>query len=179
MQILQQGDRPTLSEVLNRREESDAQLKQMIWKRDGTCGIRFHLNIPGEVKNNETIVRFFEKGVDHIRNTLMFSLIPLLTEKMYYGSTGPEYLAVVEEKDPYKIKRLMVDLEEKISAGRLYDVDVVTREGEVSRESIGAEPRRCFLCERDARICARSRAHSLEELAAWTEKQLQEGLDAE
>ena len=60
----------------------------------------------------------------------------------------------------------MVALEERHPYWRLADLDVLWLEaGEVqsiSREALGYPRRRCFLCDKEAKLCGRSRTHSVE-----------------
>ena len=73
-------------------------------------------------------------------------------------------------------KRLAVELEDSHPLGRLFDVDVIQRilssEGDVedvvpiSRSAIGSSPRRCLICDNEARFCMRQHAHTQEELMA-------------
>lgn len=59
------------------------------------------------------------------------------------------------------IKAAMTAIEEGAPFGRLLDLDVLDASGKkLSREL----PRRCILCRRPAQLCARSRAHSVEQL---------------
>lgn len=62
----------------------------------------------------------------------------------------------------------MVEFEETHPFGRLIDIDIVIlKEGmvvPVSREAFNYAPRQCFICEQTAKVCARNRKHSLEEL---------------
>ncbi len=44
------------------------------------------------------------------------------------------------------------------------DIDVITRDGPMGRDSIGMEPRKCLLCDKPARWCMRARTHTVEEL---------------
>ena len=56
----------------------------------------------------------------------------------------------------------MVQLEDADDLGRLLDLDVLTApDVKLSRPV----PRTCLLCGRQAQLCARSRAHSVEELS--------------
>ena len=59
-------------------------------------------------------------------------------------------------------------MEEGSDLGRLFDLDVLipdeTFPQSISRSRLGAAPRRCLLCEEDAKACARSRAHTMDQL---------------
>ena len=87
----------------------------------------------------------------------------MLYSKTEYIFTGPEGYLVLDAAAK-RIKVLCVQLEERSTTGRLYDIDVHSPLGSVSREQIGFQPRKCLLCERAARLCGRSRRHSVEEL---------------
>ena len=68
-------------------------------------------------------------------------------------------------------KRMACHIEEEHPLGRLFDLDVIDTTGTpVSRSAIGAEPRRCLLCQQEARFCMRNHTHSREELQARIEK---------
>lgn len=55
---------------------------------------------------------------------------------------------------------------------RLYDLDVRSKDKVWTRSDLGAPARLCFLCEQDAKSCARSRRHSVEDMLAWIEQLL-------
>lgn len=63
------------------------------------------------------------------------------------------------------IKKLTVQIEETHPFGRLYDIDVYGMDGKgISRQELGLPVRKCLICDKDAKICGRSRSHSVEEL---------------
>ena len=49
----------------------------------------------------------------------------------------------------------------------------------LSRRDFGRRPRRCYLCERDAKLCAREGGHSQEELIRYMNQQIEAYLDAD
>lgn len=64
-------------------------------------------------------------------------------------------------------KRRTVELEDTHPLGRLFDADIILPEGRpLSRTELGAPPRRCLLCDREARFCMRNGSHTREELHA-------------
>ena len=72
-------------------------------------------------------------------------------------------------------KRLTVELEDTHPLGRLFDADIILPEGRpLSRTELGAPPRRCLLCGRQAQDCARSRRHSVKELTEHIQAMLLE-----
>lgn len=69
------------------------------------------------------------------------------------GSEGAEH-----------VKRAGIFIEENKEYGRIVDVDVIKLDGPLSRSGFYLEPRRCFLCDKDSKECAREGGHTYEEL---------------
>ena len=68
---------------------------------------------------------------------------------------------------PAEVKRAACAMEDTHPLGRLFDLDVLDAAGiPLSRADLGLAPRRCLLCERDARWCMRNHTHTTGELAA-------------
>lgn len=78
--------------------------------------------------------------------------------------TGPEYYLAVSLA-PQELKQRMVKIEETHPYGRLVDLDVLWGNEELKslhRGDLGLPPRRCFMCQEEAKVCGRNRRHSLE-----------------
>ena len=62
----------------------------------------------------------------------------------------------------------MIAIETKISIGRLMDLDVLHLvDGipqPISRQELGFSRRQCYICQNDAKVCSRSRKHSVIEM---------------
>jgi len=70
-----------------------------------------------------------------------------------------------------QVKRLMTAIEESGPLGRLFDIDVLRRDGmKISREDIGLPKRTCLICGKPALLCSRSAAHPMEEVVRRTEQ---------
>ncbi len=87
------------------------------------------------------------------------------------AATGLEAIVAVAA-EPVDVKRATVEIEEAHRLGRLFDLDVAGPEGTIGRREIGLGPRRCFLCDRPAHACARSRGHALADLLSAMEAAL-------
>ena len=75
----------------------------------------------------------------------------------------------------HTLKRQLLLLEESLPVGRLWDIDVIGADGKpLSRQALGQAPRRCLVCNDDAKICARERRHSLAELHTAMRRRWQE-----
>lgn len=148
----------TAEEILQSRTER-VQRQQEILKLGPPCLISFTMNIPGAIKQFSFARAAFQAGLQILQQELFGHTLNLrLTE----GTTGNEALICVD-LPPQQIKRHTVALEEYHPLGRLFDIDVLDSEGvSVSRTTLGLPPRRCLLCGREAKLCVRSQAHSLE-----------------
>lgn len=76
-------------------------------------------------------------------------------------------------------KKTAVLIEDTHLLGRLFDIDVILSEMRpMSRVDIGQSPRKCLLCQNEARICMRSRQHSPEEINEHIESLIREYVNA-
>jgi holo-ACP synthase/triphosphoribosyl-dephospho-CoA synthase len=135
--------------------------------------VSFTMNIAGPVKNSPSIRRGFLLG----KKLLLGQLRRVKTEPVYSeeinADTGCEGLYVVD-MPPEALKSLCCALEEQTGLGRLFDLDVLTPEGNKLDRPHG---RVCLLCGRPAKDCARSRTHSVPELQAKTREIIRAALD--
>ena len=153
----------TVLDILNARDRRVEKQKELLQKY-GKPLICFTMNIPGPVKVSSDIRAAFKIG-----DNFLHHLFKVVYEEDTSADTGYEKFYIVDQ-DPACIKRSCIAIESIISCGRLFDMDVLTTDGQkLSRET----PRKCLICEKDAAICGRSRAHSVEELQAATNKLLE------
>lgn len=69
--------------------------------------------------------------------------------------------------EPLTVKRELCTIEESHPLGRLFDIDVFggTQPAvPIPRTAVGMSPRRCLLCEHEARWCMRNHTHTQEEI---------------
>ena len=159
-----------LTEILAARE-ARAQKQMQLLQQYHMPLVCFTMNIAGPVKNSDLITKGFRLG----QKLLNDRFVPEYEEERI-APTGCEYFYVVDG-DPKAIKQQTCQIEDSFPMGRLFDMDVIAPDGtKVSREDVGLRIRKCLLCENDARVCGRSRAHSVEELQAETERLLTEGI---
>lgn len=164
-------DIPTLEEVLINRERRIGKIRELEDRFPNRSILCFKLNIPGEQKINDAVVKIFVYGVSEISQILSESSVLFKEEQII--KTGPE-LFIVSDYDPILLKEKMVELEESSAFGRLYDVDLVKNGENITREMLNYGPRKCFICENDAKACARNRTHSVEEMILWIENLIEE-----
>ena len=172
------GDRMTgtvdLAQVLEARERR-AMRQRALLAQYQTPLVSFSMNIAGPVKNSPLIRRGFQLGKRMLMEQLSLSGINVLHAEKKDAVTGCEALFAVHAK-PEAVKKIACAIEDQAPLGRLYDMDVIGPDGlKLERP----EPRRCLICGKPARECARSRAHSVEELQAATRTLLETALNAE
>jgi holo-ACP synthase len=94
----------------------------------------------------------------------------LLPESSPAKKTGPEgYLRLSLPAD--EAKRRTCLLEDSHTLGRLWDLDVFTDpDHSISRSDIGFTDRLCYICDRPAHECSRSKRHSLVEITRHIEE---------
>lgn len=153
----------TLSQILSSRDER-VRKQQNILKRFGYPVISFTMNIAGPVKTSPLVERAFFEGIRLIREH--FPKEHIVHEDISINVTGCEALFAVND-DASKIKDICTAIEDSLSIGRLFDMDVIDTDGvKLERQNI----RGCFVCGAPGRNCAASRAHSAIELQSVTKK---------
>ena len=130
----------SIPELLVSRDERQA--RQHAWlKRHPVPLVSFTVVAPGPIKDSEVTRRIFNHGV-----------------------TGPEGMLSIAAP-ARDLKLATIELEHSHPLGRLWDIDVLTPEGEIlSRRDYSLPPRRCLLCEQSAAVCARGKTHQLTDL---------------
>lgn len=150
----------TLEQVLHSRTRRAAR-QQALLQKGAPCLVSFTLNIPGDIKQFPLAQAAFQEGLDLLRQAFGKSV---LKEEIINEPTGSEALLAVDA-DSVETKRKTVAMEDDHPLGRLFDMDVLDPAGRsLSRTELGAPQRTCLLCGNSAKVCGRSRAHSLPEL---------------
>ena len=150
-----------LTEILLARENRVRKQQELLqtYQKPLLC---FTMNIPGPVKLDRDISIGFSVGnwllADALRSTRA------LHKEEHREITGCEAYYVVD-LPARQLKQIALDLEDTHPIGRLFDMDVLDVDGKkLSREDMGYPRRTCLICDEDAAVCARSRAHGLEQL---------------
>ena len=165
----------SLMEMLDARERR-VQRQMALLEQYRTTLLCFSMNIAGPVKNSPLIRRGFDMGRELLERQLRAAGIRILHFSRSHEKTGNEAFYVLD-CDPLAAKRAAVTVEDHTEAGRLYDMDVLRPDGsKVERQALNLEARTCLICGGPARNCARSRAHSVEQLRRRTEELLESAL---
>ena len=140
-----------LSRLLEAREQRLYRQQELL-HRYGMPLISLSMNIPGPIKRSPLIDLAFEAVLNRLPDAVARTVVR--------EDTGCEAILCCD-RPAEELKGLCQTLEEEAPVGRLYDLDVITPEGEKLSRAV---PRTCLVCGKPAFPCARSRAHSLDEL---------------
>ncbi len=155
----------TLEQLLRSRDERAAFQQKMLEEYPDKTLVSFTVQLPGPEKRNQWSAQVAEAGVDALKER--FGEPSGTRDK----DTGFEAYWLVREP-ALEAKRRCCEIEEKHPLGRLMDIDVIRKDGPVSRTEVGLEPRKCLLCGRQVRVCMRERTHSAEELLQQIKKMI-------
>ena len=149
----------SVADMLRARDERAARQRALL-EQYSLPVISFTMNIAGSIKTDADIERAFREGVERIECCLRGKRWTIVHFEQKTVFTGCEALWAVEAAAD-ELKAAMCLLEEADALGRLFDIDVIDAQGvHLSR---GSE-RSCLICGGPVRACARSRAHSAEDL---------------
>lgn len=149
----------TLKDLLDSREQRVWHQQELLKKYGGVL-ISITLNIPGSVKDREEYRKVMDWGMEQ----LLKELGNVAFSEVKYLKTGTEGYISVQNMDAIELKKVAIKHENLLPKSRLLDIDVMTQNGGISRSALGVAPRKCLLCEENAKACARSQKHSMEEL---------------
>ena len=156
----------TVADMLDARDRRAERQKRFL--ETSPVLICLTMNIPGPIKASTEILAAFREGVRRVQSAV--GARPIL----YEAFTGPEAYVPLNA-DAEAVKREMCRIEDEEPLGRLFDLDVLTGNGEKhGRTALGFSPRSCLLCGKPAFACARSRAHSVSELSGEVSRRIDE-----
>lgn len=176
----------TLNELLASRDARHATQQKLLAEHSGKTLVCLTVVMPGSVKRNQQSLTAAHAAVEAMRKAFVVKenkgLSPLENPE------NPEPLAPLESPAPtlleldletgyeaylitplplLEAKRIAVTIEDTHPLGRLFDIDVINTDGiPVARNDIGEKPRRCLVCDQEARYCMRMRWHTQEEIWA-------------
>lgn len=164
----------SLNELLDRKETRVKQQQEWL-KRHSLPIVSFTVNMPGPVKMNASSRIVMKAGLAAIRALCAKQGWEIIGSQKIVENTGPEAIVSINAPSASLLKKAMMEIENHHQLGRLMDLDVIDVRGKtVSRDGVNQPRRRCFLCEEEAKVCARSRRHDLKELLAKIEEMTHE-----
>ena len=175
----------TLNELLASRDSRHAMQQKLLAEHSGKTLVCLTVVMPGSVKRNqqslivahaavEQMIESYELGVRSYELGVRSDELGVRSDELgiRFGGrlierdleTGYEaYL--ITDLPLLEAKRIAVQIEDTHPLGRLFDIDIIDKDGvPVSRDRVGSHPRRCLVCNREARYCMRMRWHTQEEI---------------
>lgn len=161
----------SIPELLASRDERQA--RQQAWlARHRASLISFTVVAPGPVKDSALTRRIFNHGMTALLALAEQSAWTVREHTALVSVSGPEgLLAIAAPAEDLKLAA--IELEHSHPLGRLWDIDVLTPEGDIlSRRHFALSARRCLLCGQSAADCARGKTHALSDLIIRMEELL-------
>ncbi|NLS37975.1 triphosphoribosyl-dephospho-CoA synthase CitG [Fructobacillus tropaeoli] len=164
LELFADGQAVTLDQVLTNREWRSAVQQQLEADFPDQVVVAVKLNIAGPIKNSPKIQQIFSAGWQVIKQAVVSDSAAI--KKVHVDEqriTGPEAFLVLDGQLK-KWKRELLRFEEDFALGRLFDCDVMADSAkgyQLSRRDLGLPPRRCLVCDEDAKVCAKEGRHSL------------------
>lgn len=160
------GESVSLIEMLMARDERYDKQRELLESSADDALLVVTMNIPGDIKNSPVIEQVFNSAINQINQLIVQNLIHFQQTKSTKTGNEAYYLIRMEASE---LKGLMLEVETTHPQGRLFDLDVLYLDDKneivkISRSDYDIEPRKCFVCDQDAKGCARSRAHTTEEM---------------
>ena len=151
----------TLDELLASRDRRVEMQQKLREKHPNLTLVCLTVIMPGNVKRNLSSLIVSQAAINALINRLEGSIVDIVTRDL---ATGYEAY-VVTSISQQETKMIACDIEDNHPLGRLFDIDIFDSDGmPVKRESAGFAPRRCLMCDNEARYCMRNRTHTPQEL---------------
>ena len=153
----------TLHELLASRDARHAMQLRLLAEHSGKTLVCLTVVMPGSVKRNRQSLVVAHAAVEAMREKFSPMDGCLMERDLTTG-----YEAYLLTPMPLlDAKRTAVGIEDTHPLGRLFDIDIIGPDGSpVSRDRVGSSPRRCLVCDREARYCMRMRWHTQDEIWA-------------
>ena len=151
----------TLEQLLLSRENRCARQQELITEYPDATLVCLTVIMPGSVKRNFfsliTAGAALQAMIERFGGTIKY----LSTQDLPTGYEA--YL--VSSLECNEAKKIACEIEDTHQLGRLFDIDVILPSGRpLGRQEAGYGPRRCLLCEQEARFCMRNHTHTGEQL---------------
>ena len=160
----------TLDQLLASREERASFQKELLKGYPGKTLVCLTVIMPGKVKRNLQSLVVAQAAVTALVSAFGDSTLSLRLRDL---PTGYEAYLVTPLSNE-EAKQETCRIEDTHPLGRLFDLDVIDADGvPMSRESVGLSPRKCLVCDNEARYCMRNRTPTMAELTAKIDEMIE------
>lgn len=157
----------TLDKLLASRDRRVEMQQKLREKYPNMTLVCLTVIMPGNIKRNLSSLIVSQAAINVMLNKFECNIINIVVRDL---ETGYEAY-VVTDLSEHDSKLLACEIEDNHPLGRLFDIDVLDGDGiPVKRETVGFQPRRCLICNNEARYCMRNRSHTPQELNAKIKK---------
>ncbi|MBW6100806.1 citrate lyase holo-[acyl-carrier protein] synthase [Escherichia coli] len=154
----------SIPELLVSRDERQARQHALAQAPSCSTGLLYRGCASGRLKTARSHAEFFNHGVTALRALAAKQGWQIQEQAALVSASGPEGMLSIAAP-ARDLKLATIELEHSHPLGRLWDIDVLTPEGDIlSRRDYSLPPRRCLLCEQSAAVCARGKTHQLTDL---------------
>ena len=154
--------------LLDRDRRVDYQ-EELLRKNQNKTLVTIRINYPGIEKSNYIT----DDIVNIIYNDIQTYYKKYIVFKHKYKNKEGIVAHLLFDLDFVNVKKIMINIEEEHILGRCLDIDVYTLKNDkvisISRTDLYKKPRKCFICDLDAKICSRAKTHSLEDIKKYFE----------
>ena len=155
-----EGKTVALDAVLAARDARVARQQAML--QQGGVLLSLTLVAPGAVKRCPLLDAIFTAALNALRPHISDA-----RSRLEAVDDSGHHALYLLDGDARDWKKRVIALENRSPLSRLWDIDIIDRDGKtISRRDLGLPPRRCLICDDDAKTCARARRHSIGELQA-------------
>lgn len=161
----------TLDELLASREQRWHKQMMLVHEHPTLTLLCLTVIMPGNVKRNAQSLVVAKAAVEAMREQFGESIHSLEESDLNTG-----YEAFLMTSLPlHDAKRLACHIEDTHPLGRLFDIDVIDRKANpLGRDTLGLPPRRCLLCDHEARYCMRNHSHTPQELQCHIDQMIRD-----
>ncbi len=166
-----------IDKFLMQREERVKYQQDLLLENKNKTLVTIKINYPGTEKSNYILDDIIKIITDEV--ITYYGLFVVF--KRCYKTLEGSIVHLLFDLDYIKVKNIMIDIEQNHILGRCADLDVYTLKNNkviaISRKDLNISPRKCFICDSNAKICSRSQNHSIEEIKLYFEKKYEEYLN--
>jgi holo-ACP synthase CitX len=155
--------------LLAAREERALAQKIFLSSASDGCLVQITPNVPGLPKRIENDASAALAAEASFKRRVAFAAAVRAT---LVNHAGVAVMLLFPSLDPTVAKMAGIEVENIHEWGRAVDIDVISRDGAVSRKDLGFPARTCLICGDDAKYCARERRHDIAELRACVRRLL-------
>lgn len=159
-----------ITEFLNDRDKRVSYQEQILKENEDKTLVTIRINYPGIEKSNYIT----DDIVNTVYNDIQTYYGKYIVFKHKYKNKEGIIAHLLFDLDFVNVKKIMITMEEEHVLGRCLDIDVYIMKNKkvvgISRSDLLKRPRKCFICDLDAKICSRAQTHRMEEIKTYFEE---------